>query len=256
MTLARGTPLEYSDHQLFAVGIAAFCVGFLKTTFSSGVGVFLVPAMIMFWPTRFIIGIVAVVMWVTDFFATPMFWKQWEARFLRFLVPGFYVGVAVGVFALVRLTDYWLRKGIGLTCVCFACLLVWRELKGEMKPPPVHPAVGVGVGVGGGIVSAMFHSGGLVLSLFFISQGLSKTAVVASIIITWLWVNPFKVASLWVGGVVQTQMLVAGVLAFPLAWAGSWCGRETLRRIPQKAFTLIFLLLSLVTALRLLSEPR
>ncbi len=247
--------MEYSVHQLLAVGIAAFFVGFLKTTFSSGVGIFLVPVMIIFWPTRFIIGIVAVVMWVTDFFAAPMFWKQWETRFLRFLVPGFYAGVIIGAYALVNLPDYWLRKGIGLTCILFAGLLIWREMRGEMRPPPISAPLGVGIGVGGGIVSAMFHSGGLVLSLFFISQGLSKTAVVASILGTWLWVNPVKVASLWFGGIVQTQMLAAGFLAFPLAWAGSWCGRQTLRKIPQKGFTYIFLLLSLLTALRLLTEP-
>ena len=100
----------------------------------------------------------------------------------------------------------------------------------------------------------MFHSGGLVLSLFYISQGFRKTAIVASIIVVWLWVNPFKVASLWFGGVVQTPMLVAGALAFPLAWAGSWCGKQTLRQIPQKGFIYILLLLSLITALRLLLE--
>ncbi len=247
--------MEYSAHELLAVGIAAFFVGFLKTTFSSGIGIFLVPVMIIFWPTRFIIGIVAVVMWVTDFFALPMFWKQWEGRFLRWLVPGFYVGVAAGVYALVNLPDYWLRKGIGIACIVFAALLMWREALGEMRPPPISPSLGVGIGVGGGIVSAMFHSGGLVLSLFFISQGLSKTAVVASILGTWFWVNPVKVASLWFGGVVETPMLAAGFLAFPLAWGGSWCGKRTLAVIPQKGFTYGFLLLSLVTALRLLLEP-
>ncbi len=246
--------MEYSAHELFAVGIAAFFVGFLKTTFSSGIGILLVPIMIIFWPTRFIIGIVAVVMWVTDFFAIPMFWKQWEGRFLRFLVPGFYIGILLGVYALVNLPDYWLRKGIGLACVIFAGLLMWRETRGDMVPPRIGIPGGVGIGIGGGIISAMFHSGGLVLSLFFISQGLSKTAVVASILGTWFWVNPFKVSSLWVGGVVKTHMLVAGALAFPLAWAGSWCGKQTLRKIPQKGFTYILLLLSLITALRLLLE--
>ena len=246
--------MDYSAHELFAVGIAAFFVGFLKTTFSSGIGILLVPIMIIFWPTRFIIGIVAVIMWVTDFFAIPMFWKQWESRFLRYLVPGFYIGIIIGVYGLVNLPDYWLRKGIGLTCVFFAGLLLWREAQGDMKPPPISPPAGVGIGIGGGIISAMFHSGGLVLSLFFISQGMSKTAIVASIIVVWLWVNPFKVASLWFGGVVQTPMLVAGALAFPLAWAGSWCGKQTLRQIPQKGFIYILLLLSLVTALRLLLE--
>ena len=246
--------MDYSTHELLAVGITAFFVGFLKTTFSSGIGIFLVPILIMFWPTRFIIGIVAVLMWVTDFFAIPMFWKQWESRYLRYLVPGFYIGILLGVYALVNLPDYWLRKGIGLTCIFFAGLLIWREMRGEFKPSPISPPAGVGIGIGGGIISAMFHSGGLVLSLFFISQGMSKIAIVASIIVVWLCVNPFKVASLWYGGVVLTPMLVAGFLAFPLAWAGSWCGKQTLRKIPQKGFVFILLLLSLVTALRLLLE--
>ncbi len=246
--------MDYSTHELLAVGIAAFFVGFLKTTFSSGIGIFLVPIMIMFWPTRFIIGIIAVLMWVTDFFAIPMFWKQWESRYLRYLVPGFYIGIIIGVYALVNLPDYWLRKGIGLTCVFFAGLFIWRQFQGEIKPPPVSPQAGVGIGIGGGIISAMFHSGGLVLSLFFVSQGMSKTAIVASILIVWFCVNPFKVGSLWYGGVVQTPMLVEGALAFPLAWAGSWCGRQALRKIPQRGFTFILLLLSLITALRLLLE--
>ncbi len=244
--------MEFDAHNLLAIAVGAFFIGFFKSTFSMACGILLVPFMVMFWPTRFVLGLISVLMWATDYVLIRMFWRQWEGRLIKLVVPGFIGGILIGTTILVALPDFWIKKLIGLGCLVFVVAQGWGELRGGLASPRVGPAAGVGVGLVGGTVSALTHSGGIVLTLYFLSQGIEKTSLVASILVTWLWVNPVKMASYWVGGLVNLPLFLACVAMVPLSFLGGWLGKRLLDRIPQRAFNLTLLALSAVAGARLL----
>ena len=212
------------------------------------------PVLVLFWPTRFVFGIIAIQMWLSDYFAIRFFWKKWDARLVKLMIPGFFFGIIIGATLLVYMPEYWLRKGLGMVCLLFTGLQAWQEFGGEKQPPRIGLGMGVAIGLLGGTVSALFHSGGLILNLFFLSQGLTKVPLVASIIGVWIFLNPVKLSSYWIGGIVNLKMLVTSLLALPLTLAGTWLGKRALDWAPQRAYNLGVLALSALAAVRLLWE--
>ena len=239
---------------LLAVVIAAFSVGFFKATLGQTIGSLVVPVMVFFWPTRFVFGVIAIQMWLSDYSAVKFFWKKWDARLVKLVLPGMFFGLIFGTYLLVQLPEYWLRKGLGAACLLFAGLQARREFGKEIPPPRIGPWMGIGIGLAGGTVSTLFHSGGLILNLYLLSQGLTKVPLVATVIAIWIFMNPVKLGSYWVGGVVDLTMILAGIVALPLTIAGTWAGRRVLERIPQRSYNLSVLGLSALAAARLLTE--
>ena len=141
----------------------------------------------------------------------------------------------IPTFFLIQLSDFWLRKLLGIACIIFSFFQIWNEKQNKSSKPNVNNSklssstCGVILGVIGGITSAMFHAGGLILSLFYLNRGLKKVPLVATIIFTWFWVNPFKVMNFWYHDLVNKEMIFIANLMFPISYLGSWIGRKPKR---------------------------
>lgn len=246
--------MELTYFNLAAIAVGAFGVGFFKSTLSMGVGLVLVPLMVLVWPTRFVMGLIAVHMFLSDYAVIRMFWKEWEWKLARIVIPGFYIGIAIGAYMLVHLPDYWVRKAIGASCLMFVLYQAWVEMSGESPPPSIGRKAGFGIGIAGGTVSALTHSGGLVLTLYLMSQGVQKVPLVATVILTWLFVNPVKLTSFFIGGLANWTIFFIGLGLLPLTFVGGWIGRKVLDCFSQKGFNLTLLALAAASAARLLWE--
>ena len=94
--------MNLTTFELAAIALGAFGTGFFKSTFSMAIGLVLVPVMLLFWPTRFIIGIIAIHMLISDYAVIHRFWKQWEWNLAKLVIPGFYAGIVAGTSILVN----------------------------------------------------------------------------------------------------------------------------------------------------------
>ncbi|MBT3351484.1 MAG: sulfite exporter TauE/SafE family protein [Nitrospinaceae bacterium] len=246
--------MELTQYEILAIILGAFGTGFFKSTFSMGIGLVLVPFMLIFWPTRFVIGIISIHMLVSDYALIHLFWKQWEWRLAKLVIPGFYVGIISGTAILASLPDFWIRKFIGFICVVFIFSQGWSEFKGGLPTPRIGKSAGAIIGLIGGVVSALTHTGGTVLTLYLLSQGVKKVNLVATILITWLFVNPVKVSAYYAAGLLNNTLLIAGAASIPLAFSGGWIGRKLLDKMSQRFFNTTILALAAAAAIRLLWE--
>ena len=252
--------MEINSDIIIIFVICSFFIGFFKSTFTTGIGLVLFPVLALFWPTKLILGIIAVLMWLTEYSAGSLFWKKWESSLVKIVVPGFYIGIFIGTFFLIQLSDFWLRKFLGIACIIFSFFQIWNEKQNKSSKSNVRNSKlssstsGVILGIIGGITSAMFHAGGLILSLFYLNRGLKKIPLVATIIFTWFWVNPFKVINFWYHDLVNKEMIFIAILMFPVSFLGSWIGRKLLYLVPQNIFNFGLLFLALLTASKLIIE--
>ncbi len=246
--------MELTPYNLIGMAAGGFFVGFFKSTFSGAIGATLVPVMILFWPTQFVLGLIAVHMVTADWALIRLFWKKWEWRYVILVMPGYFIGIVLGAMLLVRLPDFWIRKSIGMTCLIFGGLQAFGELRGDLPVLRIGRAGGVGLGVVGGIFSSLTHAGGIVMNLFLLSQKVPKLTLVATVLLLWIWVNPLKLASFWVGGLVDLTLFLGCAAMVPLTFTGGWIGKKVLDFIPQRGFNLTILALSGLTAARLLWE--
>ena len=59
-------------------------------------------------------GITLPLLIVGDIFAMRFYWREWDMRFIRLLLPASIVGIVIGISLLVSLPDVWLRRILGL----------------------------------------------------------------------------------------------------------------------------------------------
>jgi uncharacterized membrane protein YfcA len=238
---------------LAAAAVAAFVVGFLKTSLGGGIGLILAPTLSLVLPPSAALGLIAPLMVLTDPFAIRYYWRVWDARQLRLLLPTSLVGVAAGTWVLSILSELALRRAIGVVALTFALgqLMLTRSGRSLFGPSP-HAAVGIAVGFLTGFASTIAHSGGLVAGLYLIGLGLSNALVVGTGAAIYAIADLLKLAGYWHIGFVDRRVLLAALVMTPVLVAGAWLGVRANRRLPRRAFELILVAIAIAGSLRLL----
>ena len=238
---------------LGATIVAAFVVGFLKTSVSAGTGLVLTSTLSLVLPAPLVLGMISPLMLTSDPIAMRFYWRRWDNRQLWLLVPASMVGLFIGTWALTMLSEMWLRRTIGVIALALAVLQLAvtgreRPLFGE-RP---HWLIGVAVGVVTGIASIVAHSGGVVSALYLLGTGLAPAPLIATVNVGYAATNLIKVALYWKIGFLTRSALYLSVLTLPVLLLGAWLGYRLNRAIPRRAFELTLLAIAIAGALRLL----
>lgn len=238
---------------LGATAAAALVVGFLRTAIGGGIGVVLTTVLSLVLPAQTVLALVAPLLNVSDPISLRYYWRQWDGRQLRLLLPTTVAGVVVGTWLLSLMAEPVLRKTIGGLAVGFASLQLalfvrQRRLFG-VRP---HSTVGLTAGLLTGTASTVAHSGGIVLGLYLVNTGLSSVAIVATANALVSVSNIVKLLGYWRLGFLTGPILVAAVVVTPLVVVGAWAGYRAHRHIPRRAFELTIIAISLIGGARLL----
>jgi uncharacterized membrane protein YfcA len=233
--------------------VAAFVVGFLKTSVSAGTGLVLTSTLSLVLPAPIVLGLISPLMLMSDPIAMRFYWRQWDSRQLRLLVPSTTLGILAGTWALTLLSEAWLRRTIGLIALALALLQLAvtgreRPLFGE-RP---HWLVGVIVGAVTGIASIVAHSGGVVSALYLLGAGLAPAPLIATVNAVYATTNLIKVILYWKIGFLTGQALLLDVFALPIVLLGAWLGYGLNRMLPRRAFELTLLVIAIAGAIRLI----
>lgn len=245
---------EISFNELVVIAcVAATIVGFFKVSLAGGAGLVLATTLTVFIPARVVLGLAAPMLSFADPIALRCYWRQWDRRQLVLLVPPTCAGVALGVWGLAALSDFWLTKTIGALALGFAVLQLLLRT-GDRLLVSAHPhwATGAVAGLVTGVASAIAHLGSSVLSLYMMSLRLSNAAFVATVTLTFTLVNVFKVWAYWQVGIVTPGILGAAVLSLPFLVAGGLLGYRLNRVLPRRWFELLLIGIAIAGSLDLL----
>jgi uncharacterized membrane protein YfcA len=200
-----------------------------------------------------VLALTAPMMNLADPISLRYYWRQWDTRQLRALVPSTLVGVVLGTWLLSLLSDLWLRRVIGATALAFAIVQLVvsgrrRSLFGDTPPWPA----GVGAGVLTGIASAVAHSGGVVLGLYLVGTRLTPAGIVATGSALVALSNVVKLAGYWRIGFLSSRILLAALAATPALVLGAWLGYRVNRVLPRRAFELALIGIAVAGSIKLL----
>ena len=228
-------------------------VGFLKTSVSVGTGLVLTSTLSAVLPAPTVLGLISPLMLMSDPIALRFYWRRWDARQLRLLVPAATLGIAVGAWALTLLSDVWLRRTIGAVALALALLqLVMTRRARPLFGERPHWLVGVAVGIVTGVASIVAHTGGFVAALYLLGCGLPAAALIGTVTAVYAMTNFIKVVLYWNIGVLTPQVLLTDLVAVPILVLGAWLGYRLNRRLPRRAFELALLAIAIAGSLRLL----
>lgn len=233
-----------------AAALAAFVTGFLRASVGGGIGLALTPVLSLVLPAGSALGLTGLMLNLADPFVLRYYWRQWDARQLRLILPTALVGILVGVWLLAGMPDHRLRKVIGAVALVLALLqLLFMRAKFQMGQ---HWGVGSGAGVLIGVASAVANSGGVIIGPYLSGLGLSNAAVVATGAGALVTANCLKVVSYWSIGFLTWRMVWLSLLAAPLLYVGSWLGWRVNVYLPRRLFALVLIAISVAGSLKLL----
>ena len=144
-----------------ATALAAFVTGFLRGSVGGGVGLALTPVLSLVLPAQSALGLTGFMLNLADPIILRHYWRQWNARQMRLILPTALVGILLGVWLISGMPDHRLRKVIGAVALVLA-LLQLLFMRARMHVGH-HWSVGSGVGALTGIASAVANSGGVIM---------------------------------------------------------------------------------------------
>jgi len=224
--------------------LAALLVGLAKGGLAGALGGLIVPLLSTAMPVSQAAGLVLPMLMIGDVFALRAFWRQWDGRLLRLLLPAAVAGILAGVALLTSLPDVTLRRILGLlTLLAVAYKLGSDRLRAlRYTPRPWH---GVLAGGASGFASALANAGGPPITIYLLLQGITPLAFLGTNALFFAIVNAIKLPFFLGAGVIDAEQLLRTVWTLPLIPLGVWLSKQLMTRIDRRAFE--WLMLALLT---------
>lgn len=224
-----GFPL-ITEPLFYAVAIpAVLMLGISKSGFGAGFASLAVPVMALAVTVPQAAAILMPVLLLMDLLGVAAFRKDFDFRFLKFLVPFGLVGTLVGAL-LFKLLDARMVAAIvgGFTLLFLAQRLLFPP-RPDSPPPPKW--LGAILTVTAGFTSFVAHAGGPPISAYVIPLRLSPVKYTATMAFFFFVINLSKwIPYAWLG-LFDLRNLATSLVLLPLAPAGVWIGVRMARSI-------------------------
>lgn len=235
-----------------AIG-AALCVGLAKTGFG-GLGIVAVVLFAQIFPAKESTGALLPLLIVGDLLGVFFYRRHANWRDLSNLLPPTLAGIACGWWIMPRIPDGIFGAFLGwLILALMGITVLQRSFPGLLRGAENHPTLGVLAGWATGVTTMLANAAGAITAFYFLARRMDKMTFVGTAAWYFLIVNVCKIPFSTHLGLINFDSLRFDLLLLPVVLAGGLLGRVLLRRVPQRAFEWITILLATASALRLIA---
>ena len=222
----------------------ALLVGIGKTG-APGVSTLTVPLMVLtVGDARHAAAWTAPILIVGDIFAVSYWRRHAEARALFSLIPWVAVGMIGGGLAL-SMDDHILRRVLGVVLLSMLALNVLRR-RNPRAPLPGRPSL---YGIAAGFATTIANAAGPVMTSYLLTRRLPKEQFVATGAWFFLVVNVAKLPIYAANHLFSRASVTFDLLMVPPAVCGAIAGLWMVRRISQRYFDGLIIVLSVISSL-------
>ena len=237
------------------IAISAVVVGVSKTGMP-GLGILPVPLMALAFSTRESTGLLLGILILADLFAVTYHRHNAQWRHVLRLLPAALAGIIAGYFGLKVANDQQLKPIIGGIVLVMLGLSYWRTRAGGQEAPiPSQWWFAPVLGFMAGVTTMMANAAGPVMIIYLLAMRLPKVEFVGTSAWFFFAVNWLKVPFSTSLDLMTAESVKLNLMMLPFIAAGALLGILVLKRIPQKAFTLIVQILAAAAAVKLLISP-
>jgi uncharacterized membrane protein YfcA len=243
-------PNSYTDWLLLA--IAAFGIGITKSGFS-GVSMVHVYLFASVFGAKDSTGIVLPMLIAGDIFAMSTYGKRANWIYVRRMMPPSLIGVVMGWLLMFQLPETYYRPLIGLIILSLTAMQIIRLWKEKWLANVPHAAwFAWSMGILVGLTTMLANAAGPVFGLYLLAIGLPKLEFVGTAAWFFLLLNIVKIPFSWSLGLIRLDTLALNAMLIPLIAVGLWVGTLVIRRIPQRQFDSLILVLTGAASIRML----
>jgi uncharacterized membrane protein YfcA len=249
--------LSLSTWLLFV--LAALFVGLAKTSVG-GLGTLSVVIFASQLPARESTGALLPLLMVGDVLAVVAYRRHANWRLLARLFPWVAVGVVLGAVFVAQVDDGVMRRSIGIVLLGLVGVQLvsrhnrargWRTDPNAIRRTRVQQMATASVGVCAGFVTMVANAAGPVTTIYFLMAGLPMLEFLGTGAWFFLVVNAFKLPFSIGLGLIDAPALGTDAVLLPVVLLGGLLGFVLVRRINQKQFEWLALVLAAVSSLPL-----
>lgn len=229
---------------------AVFMIGLTKSGFGSGIGLLIVPMMVIAMThipgrgEKAALGFMLPLLIVGDLIAVWQYRRQFSVAHVQALFPGTIGGVVVGALLLwwfekqhAEMTSALVRLEIGFECVLLVGLHFWRVWRGVDRLFRPRPWQSLLTGTFAGASSTIAHAAGPIVALYLLPQKLDRRTYVGTTAMYFFLLNTAKLPAYAMSGAFADASPASTLIFAPLVLIGAVFGRWINRRLSDKAFS-------------------
>ncbi len=245
--------MDLTFAQMTLLTLGAFFTGLSKTGIA-GVSVLSVALFANALPARESTGALLPLLLCADLFGVAFFRKHADWAHLLKLFPWVIAGIVAGYFALDKVSNLQVQRMIGGILLSMVALHLWRQRQDDALAARLPHALWFAALMGAlaGFTTMVANAAGPVMVLYLLAVGLPKLAFIGTGAWFFMLVNAFKVPfSVELGLITQDSLLLDAALILPMV-PGALLGPVIVRRMDQRLFERVALVLAVAAALKLI----
>lgn len=221
-----------ADPWFYAAAVpAVILVGLAKGGFS-GLGLLALPLMALVVSPVQSAAIMLPILMVQDVVGVVSYWRQWDMRNLRYMLPGAAFGILAGYLLAAKVPEAAIELAVGAISIVFGL----RHLLTAADLPATSPGpIGGGLwGAVAGFTSMISHAGGPPFQIYVMPQKLPRDVFVATGVLFFAVLNWIKVPPFLALGQMTPANLATSLALFPVAIVSTWAGVILVQRVSGK----------------------
>lgn len=217
-------------------GVASGLTGF-------GLALILVPAMLLFYEPATVVSVAIILGIFVALTVIADSWREIQSRVVLALLPFAFVGLVVGSEILKVVDEQYIQLFAGAVVVCAAGLLIRC-----VRLPGAKTRLGTAVaGLTSGTLSTSIGLPGPPIVRLFAARSLPKRNFRVNNAPYFLSINLVGLSILFLRGIAGPEDLPLAAALIPAAFIGKALGTLLLRRISERVFRVIALVVTVLT---------
>ncbi|RMG88032.1 MAG: sulfite exporter TauE/SafE family protein [Bacteroidetes bacterium] len=248
---AQSDSFGLSPFDWFLALLAAFIVGLAKAGIK-GITVLLVTLLAFIFGGKASTGILLPMLTVGDIFAIWYYNKHAQWHYLWKLLPSMAVGVLIGVYVGKDLPEDLFKQGMAVIILVTVVMMIWWDQRKDIKIPD-HPLIAPVTGLLAGFTTMVGNLAGAFTNIYFLAMRLPKEQFIGTAAWLFFFINLFKMPfHIFVWETMSVQTLALNFRLLPGIFLGLWTGVILVKKIHNRHYRKLILILTGVGALALL----
>jgi uncharacterized protein len=234
--------------------LSSFLIGFSKT----GVGGFLlpvIPILAAIFGGMSSTGILLPLLLAGDVFALYYYKKHGNAHDLKMILPWAFAGLAMGVIVGNNIDDRQFKTIISFSIILCLILLVYSQKKRAEVKMPNKAWFCAFVGITAGFTSMIGNAAGPVFTIYLLSRDVDKNEFMGTT--TWFFfiINLIKLPlQIFFWHNISLSTIAFDMMMLPAIAAGAFVGIKVFKLLNEKLFRIVVIVMTAVSALKLLFQ--
>ena len=214
-----------------AGGVILF--GISKGGFAGPIAILAIPIMALSMNPVLAAAILLPVLLIMDVVAMYIYWKKWDLKNIKIIIPPAIVGILIGTITFKYSSDNSIRIIIGTIAILFILLTIMQKNNFLIQPTKTK---GTFWSLVAGYTSFLIHSGGTPVNFYLLPQKLNKTVYVSTMTLVFLIINTIKIFPYYYLDQLVIANLKVSLILSPLAPISIYLGYFLHKKVNEGTF--------------------